>query len=384
MDYWKLNEDQHAIVDVARQILQEDLVPQLREWETSGTFPMDVFKRLYDAGVYGIGIPQEYGGLGADFETQFLLSESMAYYDAGFAFTFHGASKSADCLFLGGTPEQKRFAAEQVLAGKAFAFCMTEAESGSDAAATRTTARREGDEYVINGTKTFISGGAIADYFVVVATMDRNLRSKGITLFLVERDRPGVVVGRHEDKMGLRLSPTNEILFKNVRIPADHIIGQEGHGFSIAMRDMEVARPACMAFAVGIMQRAVDEATRYAKQRVCFGAPIIQLQGLSFLLADMLQLTQVSHAVLMQTARQLSAGIPLDGLGSSAKVFVAESAARVASDAVQVFGGYGYMRDFPVEKLIRDAKIFEIFEGTTQIQKVVLAGILKHDKSTDA
>lgn len=376
MDFVIMNDEQRDITGIAKKILEKELVPQLEECEKTSKFPMDVFKSLYDAGFYAADLPEKYGGLGLNHESTFLLCETMAYYDAGFAFAFHAGSMSADCIFIAGSEEQKQFAAQELLNGKMFAFCLTEADAGSDAGATSTTAKRVGDEYIINGTKTFISGGELADYFVIAATIDKSLKHKGITLFLVEKER-GVKIGKHEDKLGLRLSPTNEVIFDDIHIPVDNIIGEEGKGFSVIMKNMEAARPASMTFAVGIMQRAVYEATKYAKERQSFGMPIIKFQGLSFILADMLKLTQVSHSTLMYVAKLLDEGKPLNGLGSSAKIFVSESAMKVATDAIQVLGGYGYMKEYPVEKLLRDAKIFEIFEGTNQIQQVVLGGLLK-------
>lgn len=370
-----MTDEQRDFTDLAKRILDKELLPQIDELDKTSKFPMDVFKSLYDAGLYAIGIPEEYGGLGMNYETQFLLNETLGYYDAGFAFSFHAGSMSADAIFIAGTEDQKRFAAEKLLEGKIFAFCLTEPAAGSDAGAIATTAKREGDEYILNGTKTFISCGELADYFVVAATIDKSLKHKGITLFLVEKER-GVQIGKHEDKMGLRLSPTNEVIFDDVHIPADHIIGEEGKGFPVLMKNMEWVRPQSMTFAVGIMQRAVDEAVKFAKERQSFDRPIIKFQGLSFLLADMLKLTQISHSALMYVAKLLDDGKPLNGIGSSAKIFVSESASKVASNAVQVLGGYGYMKEYPVEKLMRDAKVFEIFEGTNQIQQVVLGGML--------
>lgn len=375
MDFRIINDEQKEFVDLAKRILEKELVPQIGECDKESKFPSDVFQSMYKAGLYAIEVPEEYGGLGMDFETQFLLNETLGYYDTGFAFSFHAGSMSADPIFIAGTDEQKRWASEQLLAGKIFAFCLTEPAAGSDAGAITTTAKRDGNDYIINGTKTFISCGEISDYFIVATTIDKTLRHKGITLFLVEKER-GVLIGKHEDKMGLRLSPTNEVIFDNVRVPADHIIGEEGKGFRTIMKNMDTVRPQTMTFAEGLMMRAVDEATQYAKERTSFDKPIIKLQGLSFLLADMLKLTQVSHCTLMYIAKLLDEGKPLNGTGSAAKIFVSESASRVASDAVQVLGGYGYMRDYPAEKLMRDAKIFEIFEGTNQIQQVVLASLL--------
>jgi len=375
MEHIIMTDEQRDIVAIAKKILDKELVPRLDEYEKASQFPMEVFRSLTNAGLYAIEVPEQYGGLGMSYETQFILNETLGYYDTGFGFSFHAGSMSADPVFIAGSEEQKIWAAEKLLEGKIFAFCLTEPGAGSDAGAISTTARRDGDEYIISGTKTFISCGEIADYFVVAATVDRMLKHKGITLFLVEKER-GVQIGKHEDKMGLRLSPTNEIIFDDVRIPASNLIGEEGRGFPVIMKNMESVRPQTMTFAAGLMMRAVDEAAKFAKERKSFDVPIIKFQGLAFLLADMLKQTQISHSTLMYIARLLDEGKPLNGIGSSAKIFISESASQVAAQAVQVLGGYGYMREYPVEKLMRDAKIFEIFEGTNQIQQVVLAGLL--------
>jgi len=370
-----MTEEQKEIIGLAKQILDKELKPRVRELEEIGEFPMDVFQKMYEAGLYGIEIPEKYGGMGASFETSFMLNEEMAWYEPGFAFAFRLGSGVTNSIFLSGSEELKERAAKMILDGKIGAFCLTEAEAGSDAGAIRTTAVRDGDDYIINGTKTFISNGGIADFFVVAATLDRDLKHKGITLFLIEKER-GVIIGKREDKMGLKLSITNELVFDNVRIPASNLIGKEGEGFRLAMQDMESVRPGCMMYAVGLSQRALDEAVAYAKVRKTFGEPIINYQGVSFILADMQKKVHMCRASLMQIARALDHGLPLHGYGSSAKTFVSDSAMEITTDAVQILGGYGYMKDYPVEKLMRDAKIFQIFEGTNQIQNVVLAGML--------
>ncbi len=375
MDKFYMTDEQRTIIELAKKILEKELTPRLEECEEKGTFPIEVFKSLYDAGLYALDVPEEYGGMGIDYETSFKLNEEMAWYDAGFAFSFRLASMVSSLVYLAGSEYLKQYVSDLVLSGKIGAFCLTESEAGSDAAAIRTTARREGDEYVLNGVKTFISNGGIADFFIVAATIDRNLRHRGITLFLVEKER-GVKVGKIEDKMGLKTSVTSEVVLEDVRIPADHLIGEEGRGFVYAMKDMEAVRPMTMTYAVGIMQRALDEAIHYAKTRMTFGKPIITNQGLAFLLADMKKQIDVSRSTLLYIAKELDAGHPLNGIGSSAKIFVSDCAMKLTVDAVQVFGGYGYMRDYPVEKLMRDAKIFAIFEGTNQIQQTILAGML--------
>ena len=378
IDMIQMTPDQKDIIDLARQLCEQELLPKVPELDREGRYPKDIAKKLFDAGLYAMEVPEEYGGMGINNATNFLLAETLGYYDAGFGFTFQCGSLGTESIFKCGTEEQKEFAANALQEGKAFAFCLTEPSSGSDAASITTTAKRDGDEYVINGTKCFISGGELSDYFVVATTIDKSLRYKGITLFLIEKER-GVQIGKHEDKMGLRLSPTNEVIFDNVRVPADHIIGGEGKGWPIIMRIMEVIRPHSMAFAVGLSMRALDEAVAYAKVRKQFGKPIISLQGVNFLLADMAQRTFAAHGALMHVADLLDRGLPLNGMGSAVKIGASQTASYVTSKAIEVLGGYGYMREYPVEKLMRDAKIFEIFEGTNQIQQVVLGSLLAKD-----
>ena len=375
MEKYIMTDEERQIIDLAKAILEKELVPRLDECEKKGIFPMEVFKSLYDAGLYGLDIPEQYGGVGISHETAFKLNEEMAWYDAGFAFSFRLASYVANLVYMAGSDYLKEYVSSLILSGKLGAFCLTEADAGSDAAAIRTTAVRDGDDYVLNGVKSFISNGAIADFYIVAATIDRSLKHKGITLFLVEKER-GVQVGKIEDKMGFKTAMTSEVIFDNVRVPADHLIGAEGKGFNYAMRDMESIRPTTMTYAVGLMQRALDEAVKYAKVRKTFGTPIINNQGLAYILADMQKLIHVSRSSLMTIARQLDQNQPLNGAGSSVKIFVSDCAMKVTSDAIQVLGGYGYMKEYPVEKLLRDAKLFAIFEGTNQIQMNILAGML--------
>ena len=377
-DLIAMTPEQKEIIDLARQICEKELLPYTAELDREGRYPLEIAQKFKDAGLYALEVPEKYGGMGIDNATNFLMAETLGYYDAGFGFTFHAGSMGAECVFVGGTEDQKQMAADALLEGKAFAFCLTEPACGSDAASITTTATRDGNDYIINGNKCFISGAELADYFVVATTIDRSLKYKGITLFLVEKER-GVQIGKHEDKLGLRLSPTNEVIFDNVRVPAENMIGAEGRGWGIVMRNMEVVRPHSMNFATGIAMRAVDEATSYAKVRLQFGKPIIKLQGLNFLLAEMLERTLVSHNALMNVAWQLDNKLPLNGAGSAVKIYASQTASWVASKSIEVLGGYGYMHEYPVEKLLRDAKIFEIFEGTNQIQQVVLGSLLAKD-----
>ncbi len=252
-------------------------------------------------------------------------------------------------------------------------FCLTEPEAGSDAGACRTTAVRDGDEYVINGRKCFATTGGYAGVYTVFTTVDRSKGVKGLTCFMVERDRPGISIGKEEDKMGLRLSNTVDVIFDEVRVPVANRIGGEGEGFSLAMRTLDRTRGAGGAGAVGVCQRAIDESVKYAKERKTFGKPIIDNQGIQFMLADMEIQTVAARELVWKVARQLDNGIYDSKLGAIVKTFTGDTVVKVTTDAVQIFGGYGYMKDYPVEKLMRDSKIWQIFEGTNQIQRVVIA-----------
>ena len=290
------------------------------------------------------------------------------------------ASGEFSLLEEAGAPEElKKYYADKILGGSICSFCLTESQAGSDAANIRTTAVLEGDEYVLNGTKCFITNGALADLFIVFAYTDKSKGTKGISAFLVEKER-GVKIGKTEDKMGLKLSITSEVIFEDVRIPASHLIGEEGRGFAYAMKALEKGRITTMVHALGIAQAAMDTALDYAKVRVTFGKPIIKHQGLAFLLADMQKRVDAARAMLYYAVAAIDRGLPLSTLSPSTKIMLSETAMSVTTDAVQVLGGYGYMKEYPVEKLMRDAKVFSIFEGTNQINLMVSAGILERMK----
>ncbi len=260
--------------------------------------------------------------------------------------------------------------------GKRGAVALREPDAGSDAGNPRTIAVRDGDEYVINGRKCFITSGGLADVYTVFATMDRSQGTRAITCFIIEKDRPGVFVGKEEDKMGMVLSNTADLVFEDVRIPVKNRVGEEGEGFKIAMKCLDRSRGVNSYGALGICQRALDESIAYAKLRKTFGKPIIAHQGIGFMLADMEIATTASRALLWHCARMIDEGVYDTKLGSVAKAFISDSAVKVATDAVQILGGYGYSREYPVEKLMRDAKLWQIFEGTNQIQRMVIAGSL--------
>lgn len=375
-----LTPEQREFADLAAEIAKKELAPRVAELDKTGEFPMDVMDALREAGFYGMGIPEEYGGLGLDCTTQLAIYEELAKVDAGFSFNFALASGEFAMLEQAGAPEElKRYYAEKILSGSICSFCLTEAQAGSDAANIRTTAVRDGDEYVLNGTKCFITNGALADMFIIFAYTDKSRGTKGISAFLVEK-KHGVKVGKTEDKMGLKLSITSELILEDVRIPASNLIGEEGRGFVYAMKALEKGRVTTMVHALGIAQAAMDIALDYAKVRETFGKPIIKHQGLGFLLADMQKRIDAARAMIYFSASAIERGLPLGTLSPSTKIFVSETAMSVTTDAVQVLGGYGYMKEYPVEKLMRDAKVFSIFEGTNQINLMVSAGILERQQ----
>lgn len=375
-----LTAEQQEFAALAAEIVKKELTPRVAGLDRTGEFPMDVMDALREAGFYGMGIPEQYGGLGLDVTTQMAIYEEIAKVDAGFSFNFALASGEFGLLETAGAPEElKRYYAQKILSGSICSFCLTEAQAGSDAANIRTTAVRDGDEYVLNGTKCFITNGALADMYIVFAYTDKSKGTKGMSAFLVEK-KHGVKVGKTEDKMGLKLSITSELIFDNVRIPASNLIGEEGKGFIYAMKALEKGRVTTMVHALGIAQAAMDIALEYARVRQTFGKPIIRHQGLAFLLADMQKRIDAARAMLYYSAAVIDRGLPLGTLSPDTKIFVSETAMSVTTDAVQVLGGYGYMKEYPVEKLMRDAKVFSIFEGTNQINLMVSSGILERQQ----
>ena len=375
-NYLLMTDEQKELVSTLRTILKKELEPIVAECDEKGEYPMRVHKILCDAGYNAAPIPEQYGGLGLDQVTCALLNEEMGKIDAGFGCSFSFASGGIKTVLLAGTEEQKQYYADRILSGGISCTCITEADAGSDVAAVRTTAVKDGDDYILNGTKTFISNGPIADTFTVLAVTDKEKGTRGMSIFIVEKER-GVKVGKKENKMGIRLSPTSEVIFEDVRVPAKNLVGHEGEGFKIFMRSLVRSRPLVMSIGVGIAQRALELATGYAKTRKTFGKPIIENQGVSFLLADMEIQIQAARNLVLYAARCMDEGADITSASACAKAFASETAMKVTTDALQVFGGYGYSREYPMEKLMRDAKIFSIFEGTNQIQRVILSGYLK-------
>lgn len=371
-----LNEDQKAIVASVKEFMEKEVAPICAECDRTGELPQEAYRKAFDMGLHCMEIPEEFGGAGMDYMTVAAASEEMGKVDAGFATTMGATGLAIKPVMLAGTPAQKQMYADIVTNGKFAAFCLTEPNAGSDAGSCTTSAVRDGDEYVINGRKCFITNGGIADVYVVFATLDRSKGLKGLTAFIVERDRKGISTGKEEDKMGIRLSNTCDVIFEDVRVPVANRLGEEGEGFKIAMRTLDLSRPFIGAIAVGISQRALDEAVSYAKTRVTFGKPIAKLQAIQFMLADMDIQTEAARQSVIYCINRIMMGLPYSREAALCKCLAGDTAVKSALDAIQILGGYGYSREYPVEKLLRDAKIFQIFEGTNQIQRVVIAGQL--------
>lgn len=383
VNYLLATEEQKELAMDARRILEKELAPQIEELEHAdegrGKYPLDVHKKMAEAGYYGMNIPEEWGGLGLDVVTQAVITEEMAKVDSGFTFSFYNAGTYFPMILKSGlTDEEKQNWADRILSGEGIgAFCITEADAGSDATAMRTSAVKDGDEWVINGTKCFVSNGPVANFYLVAAWTDKSKSaSKGISFFMVEKER-GVKVGRKECKMGLKLSETSDVIFDNVRVPEDHVIGELGRGFITSMNIITYeGRALGMAFNLGLAQAALDHAVAYAKERRQFGKRIIDHEGLSFLIADMKARTEACRGLLYNTLAAIREGQDISSMGSVCKLYISDCTMQTTVDAVQVLGGYGYMKEYPVEKLMRDAKIYQLFSGTNQIQRRNIARAL--------
>ncbi len=385
MDYF-LNEQQIMIRDLARQIAREKILPVRAELDEREEFPWDIMKAMAASDMFAIFVPEAYGGLGAGILDLCLAVEEISKVCAGVAVTYASSALGAFPIILHGSEEQKAKYLPDIASGrKLAAFGLTEAGAGSDAANIQTTARLDGDHYVLNGTKQWITNGGEAEIYSVIAMTNKARGSRGASAFIVEKGTPGFSFGKKEMKMGIRTSATRELVFEDCRIPKENLLGKEGTGFICAMKTLDKSRPGIGAQALGIAQGAYEEAARYARERVQFGKPIASFQAVQHMLADMATKIEAARALIYSVARYLD-GNPKDISVPSAmsKLFASDVAMEVTVDAVQVLGGYGYMRDYPVEKYMRDAKITQIYEGTSQIQRNVIAlGIIKQFAGKD-
>lgn len=368
-----ISEDAQELLKDVHEFCENEVKEQAREYDITGEWPREIYEKAIEMQLHMMDVPEEYGGLGLDHMDQAAIVEEIAKADAGVAVTLNGNGLALKPVLIAGTEEQKRKCSDIIVNGGWGAFALTEPNAGCDAAAGKTTAVREGDEYVLNGRKCFITNASVADFFVVTAMTDKTKGTKGMSAFLVYKGAPGLSVGNHENKMGVRCSTTSDLLLEDVRIPAQNRLGEEGTGFITAMKTLDLARTWCAVIAVGVAQRCIDEAVAYAKQRVQFGRPIAKLQGIQFKIADMEIRTEASRQLIAHAIRLADMGRPFSKESAEAKCFSGDSVMQTAIDAVQILGGYGYSREYPVEKLMRDAKIFQIFEGTNEIQRVVIS-----------
>ena len=370
-----LTDVQREFRDTMRRFCEERIAPNAAEADRGGTYPWKSFEACRDLELPSLGVPAEYGGAGADTVTQAIMAEELARVCASTSVTMLISKLGMLPVMNWGSEELKRKYLPRVASGEAQAsYCLSEADAGSDVAAMSARAVRDGDSYVITGTKYWITNAGISDTYTVFAKTDPSAGHRGISCFVVEADW-GVKVAKHEDKLGLRGSPTGEVVLDEVRVPKENLVGEEGRGFHIAMHTLDRSRPTIGAQAVGIAQGAIDYAAGYMKERRAFGAPIADLQGLRFMIADMAMRTEAART-LVYRACALVDDDPLDELkmiGAMAKCFASDTAMSVTTDAVQLLGGYCYTKDFPVERFMRDAKITQIYEGTNQIQRVVIA-----------
>jgi len=369
-----LTQEQTALQDMARKFAANEIRPRAVECDHAGTFPEDIFEKAFGLGLMSGYIPEEYGGLGLKALDTCIIEEELAWGCSGIATSMTCNGLALTPILVAGTEDQKkRFVAPFAEKLRYASFCLTEPGSGSDAGGIATTAKREGDGYTINGRKCFITNGSHAAQYTVFASTDRSKGHKGLSAFVVPRSLPGVSVGKKEDKMGQRASDTADVLFEDVKVPAENRLGKEGEGFKIAMITLDYARPTVAAMSVGVARAAFELAMQYSKERVQFGVPIAMNQAIHFLLADMAMDIEAARLLTYKGAWLLDAGKRNTKESSFAKAFAADLAMRVTTDAVQIYGGYGYMRDYPVEKLMRDAKLLQIYEGTSQIQRMVIA-----------
>jgi alkylation response protein AidB-like acyl-CoA dehydrogenase len=377
MDYF-LTEEQIMIRDLARQIAEEKVVPVRAELDEKGEFPWGIMRTLAQSDLFGLFIPEEYGGLGKATLELCIAVEELSRACVGVSTTYAANALGTFPILLFGTDEQKKKYLPDIAAGKRLvAFGLTEANAGSDAGGTQTTAKLERNEYVINGTKQWITNGGEAEIYTIIAITDRSKGPRGASAFIVEKGTPGFTFGKKEDKMGIRASATTELIFDNCRIPKDNIIGKEGMGFVVAMKTLDNSRTGVGSQGVGVAQGAFEEAVKFARKRVQFGHPVITFQAVQHMLADMATSIEAARSLIYAVSRFIDSGAKdVSKESAMAKLFATDIAMKVTTDAVQVMGGSGYMKEYPVEKMMRDAKILQIYEGTNQIQRNVIGQAL--------
>ena len=374
MPNFEFSDEEKQLMETARDFAKKEIIPVAGELDEHGTFPTEICKKAWETGLMNCEIPESYGGLGLSCLAHCLVLEEISYGCTGVNTTLAANMLGTMPIIIAGTDAQKASAFERLLDQPIFAaYCCSEPDAGSDVAGMKTRFKKVGDDYVITGQKRWITNGGVASFYTVFAREEGTARHKGITCFVVDRDTPGLSVGKKENKMGQRCSNTTDVIFEEVKVGKDAVVGGEGNGFKVAMRSFDRTRPWIAAGAAGIIRRALDESRRYALERKTFDVPIAQHQAVQFMLAEMAIAYESTRLLCHKAAAGIDGGKPDSIVSSYAKAYGADAAMRVATDAVQIFGGYGYTKEYPVEKLMRDAKLLQIYEGTSQIQRMVIA-----------
>ncbi len=371
---FSLTEEQQALQEMAREFAEKEMKPNAAKYDKGDEFSEDVMKKAFEVGFLTCKVPEEYGGLGMNDLDTVIISEELAAGCAGMYTTMMVNALAYTPIILFGSDEQKKkFLTPQTEKMSFSSFCLTEREAGSDAGSMKTRAKKVGKEYIINGSKCFISNGGIASLYVVFANSNPDKGMRGLSAFIVPRETPGVIIGKEEDKMGQRASNTVELTFEDVKIPEENLLGKEGIGFIIAMRTLDKTRAPVGAAGVGVARAALDYAIEYSKKRRQFGKPIALFQNTSFKIAQMAMEINAARPLVWHAAWLLDEGMPCGKESAMAKAYGSDVAMRVTTECVQILGGYGYMKDYPVEKLMRDAKLLQIYEGTNEIQRLVIS-----------
>jgi len=379
---FRISDEQRALVEMAARFTRERIIPVAAECDREARFPIDVFKDGWELGLVNPTVPPEYGGAGLGELDNAMIAEQLAYGCTGIQTSMLANTLALTPILLAGSEAQKKKYLGMLTSEPLFAsYCTTEPTGGSDVAGLRTRFEKRGDDYVLNGEKCWITNASLASFYVVFATSNPELRHKGIAAFIVDRDTPGLTVGKHEDKMGQRASDTAAVSFEEVVVPKENLLAPEGEGFKLAMETFNQTRPDIGAMATGLQQRCLDESLAYARERKAFGQPIIEHQMVQAMVADMAIHCEATRLLYQKAAWNLDTGSRDPIVSSYAKAFGADRAMQTALDAVQIFGGNGYVKDYPVEKLMRDAKVLQIYEGTSQIQRVVIARSLARTAS---
>ncbi|WP_052882934.1 acyl-CoA dehydrogenase family protein [Kiritimatiella glycovorans] len=377
MDYG-LTEEQQEIRSIMREFAEERVVPVRAELDEKEAFPTELLKELAQMDMMGLYIPEEYGGFGGPGLNFILAIEELSRACIGVSVSFAANGLGADPILIGASDEQKKKFLPPLASGeKLAAFGLTEPNAGSDVSAIATTAEKKGDKYVLNGTKQWITNGGEADIYTVFAVTDRSKGPRGVSCFVVEKDTPGFTFGKKENKLGIRASATRELIFEDCEVPAENLIGREGSGFLLAMKTFDISRPGIAIQGVGLAQGALDEAMKYTRERHQFGKPVIANQGLQWMAADMATRIEAARALVYSVSRTIDSGAKnVSKLSAMCKVYATDVCMDITTDCVQMLGGYGFMREYPVEKMMRDAKILQIYEGTNQIQRDIIGGAL--------